>query len=150
MAMTARDHNNLLGIFFMIQGGLVILVGIILGIVYGVLGVVMIGAGGARNGGAAMGGVMIVVAFVICAIVVVIGAVDLFTGSKIRKVAPIGRTLGIVLSILSLFSFPLGTALGIYGLWFLLGDMGKALYLGSEAPAGNYASPNPPPPNSWQ
>jgi len=151
MAMTARDHNNLLGIFFMIQGGLVILTGIILGVVYGVMGVVMIGAGGARNGGAAMGGVMIVVAFVICAIVVVIGAVDLFTGSKIRKIAPIGRTLGIVISILSLFSFPIGTALGIYGLWFLLGDMGKALYLGGmQAPAANYTSPNPPPPNSWQ
>jgi hypothetical protein len=148
MAMTARDHNNLLGIFFMIQGGLVALIGVMLAVIYGVMGVVMMGAAG-RNGGAAVGGIFIILAFVVGGLMLVLGAVDLFTGSKIRQVAPIGRTLGIVISILSLFSFPIGTALGIYGLWFLFGDMGKALYLGSEAPAGNYGSPNPPPPNSW-
>ena len=147
MAMTARDHNNLLGIFFMVQGGLVILTGVILAIVYGVLGVVMVGANDAKNG--AVGGVVfIVMAFVVCAFMVVIGAVDLFTGSKVRKVSSIGRTLGIVISILSLFSFPIGTALGVYGLWFLFGDMGKAFYLGSEAPGGNY-NPTAPPPNGW-
>jgi hypothetical protein len=148
MAMRARDHNNLLGIFFMIQGGLVAGIGVLLAIVYGIMGVGMAGASHARDG-AVVGGVFIVMAFVIGAIMLVLGAVDLFTGTKIRKVQPIGRTLGIVISILSLFSFPLGTALGIYGLWFLLGDMGKALYLGSEAPAGNFNPPSPPPPNSW-
>src|SRR5471032_1940294 len=120
MAMTARDHNNLLGIFFMIQGGLVAVVGVMLAIVYGVMGVVMMGAGG-RHEGAAVGGVFIVLAFVVGGLMLALGAVDLFTGSKIRKVAPIGRTLGIVISILSLFSFPIGTALGAYGLWFLFG-----------------------------
>ncbi|MBV9241060.1 MAG: hypothetical protein JO314_03540 [Acidobacteria bacterium] len=146
--MTARDHNNLLGIFFMIQGGLAILIGLMLGIMYGVMGVVMVGAA-AKDGGAAVGGIFIVLAFVVGGIVVLLGALDLYTGSRVRKVAPIGRTLGIVISILSLFSFPLGTALGIYGLWFLLGDMGKSLYLGSAAPTGNYGSPNQPPPGNW-
>jgi hypothetical protein len=112
MAMTAREHNNLLGIFFMIQGGLVAMCGVILAIVYGVMGVVMVGAAG-RNGGAAVGGVFIVMALVIGGIMLLLGALDFFTGSKVRNIAPIGRTLGIVISILSLFSFPLGTALGI-------------------------------------
>ena len=132
----------------MIQGGLAALIGVMLAIIYGVMGVVMVGAAG-RNGGAAVGGVFIVLAFVIGGLMLALGAAEVFVGTKVRKVAPIGRTLGIVISILSLFSIPIGTALGIYGLWFLLGDMGKALYLGSEAPAGYYNPPNAPPPNSW-
>jgi len=54
--------------------------------------------------------------------------VEIFTGLKIRKMSPTGRILGIVLSILSLFSFPLGTALGIYGLWALLSREGEMLF----------------------
>ena len=36
--MTARDHNNLLGIFFLIQGGLLTFVGLIMALVYGGIG----------------------------------------------------------------------------------------------------------------
>lgn len=147
MAMTARDHNNLLGIFFLIQGGLLAFTGIMLAIIYGAMGVAMVGAG-RHDGGAAVGGVFIVLAFVIGGLLLLLGALDLFTGFKVRKMAPIGRILGIIVSIMSLFSFPLGTALGVYGLWFLFGDMGKALYLGGLA-SGAY-DPPPPPPNSWQ
>lgn len=81
-------------------------------------------------------------------VIVAFGMLDFFTGTRIRRVAPIGRTLGIILSILMLFSFPLGTALGIYGLWFLFSDEGKALYLRSSTAPVNY-DPPPPPPNSW-
>jgi len=148
MAMTAKEHNNLLGIFFMVQGGLVCAIGLLMGLIYGGVGLGLL-AGGHKQEDHVVGGVFVVLAVVLAAIMLAIGALDLFTGSKVRKVAPIGRTLGIVISILSLFSFPLGTALGIYGLWFFFGDMGKALYLGSGAPAGNYNPPAPPPPNSW-
>jgi len=148
MAMTARDHNNLLGIFFMVQGGLAAFVGLLLGLIYGGVGLGLL-AGGHKQEDQFIGGVFVVLAIVLGILMLAFAGFELFVGSRIRKVAPIGRTLGIVVSILSLFSFPLGTALGIYGLWFFFGDMGKALYLGTGAAAGTYHPPAPPPPNSW-
>jgi hypothetical protein len=148
MAMTARDHNNLLGIFFMIKGGLLILVGLLMGLIYAGVGAVMMGASH-RGEEQFAGGAVMVFGLFIGLLIGAIGIFDLFTGVKVRKGAAIGRIFGIIVSVMSLFSFPLGTALGVYGLWFFFGDMGKALYLGhSEAP-GSY-DPPPPPPNSWQ
>ncbi len=144
--MTAKDHNNLLGILILIQGGLTLLTGVFLLIMYGVFGVALIGAGG-NNDARIAGGVVLVVAVVVCVVIAVFSALYLFTGFKIRQQQSIGRTLGIVVSVLSLFSFPLGTALGVYGLWFLLGDLGKGLYLGTGSTGFTSAAP---PPNSWQ
>lgn len=41
-------------------------------------------------------------------------------GFLLRRHAPQARIPAIVLSVLALFSFPIGTAIGIYGLWALL------------------------------
>jgi hypothetical protein len=50
----------------------------------------------------------------------VIGAVlAAFVGFSLLQRKQWGRTLAIVVSILALFRFPLGTALGIYTLWVL-------------------------------
>lgn len=144
--MTARDHNNLLGIFFLIKGGMLALVGIILGLVYGGIGVAIMSSGHKQEEQIA-GGVMMAVGIVIGLVMLAIALFDIFTGTRVRRMAPIGRTLGIIVSIMSLFSFPLGTALGVYGLWFFFGDMGKSLYLGG--PAVPAASFNPPPPGNW-
>ncbi|HKX84160.1 MAG TPA: hypothetical protein VJL58_08070, partial [Pyrinomonadaceae bacterium] len=94
-----------------------------------------------------MGGVFIGVAVVVALIILVFGGLTLFTAFKVLKVKPIGRTLAIAVSILSLFSVPIGTALGIYGLWFFFGDMGKSLYAGNT---GSPYPPQPPNPGTWQ
>jgi small-conductance mechanosensitive channel len=144
--MTAKEHNNLLGIFILIQGGLTVFVGLLLVLIYGGMGVALMGAG-PDDGARMAGGMIFVIGLIVAVVVIAFSALYLYTGFKIRKQQSIGRTLGIIVSVLSLFSFPLGTALGIYGLWFLLGDMGKELYLGQ--PTGFPTNP-PPPPNSWQ
>ena len=147
--MTARDHNNLLGIFFLIQGGLVLVGGIAMTLIYGGVGLVMLG-NARREDEQIAGGIMMGVGLVVGVIVMLMSVLFLFTGFKVRKQASIGRVLGIVVSVLSLFSFPLGTALGVYGLWFMLGDMGKALYLGQGMAPSGAGFQQPPPPNSWQ
>ena len=56
----------------------------------------------------------------VIAMVTVIGAVlAAFVGFSLLQRKPWGRTMAIVVSILALFRFPLGTALGIYTLWVL-------------------------------
>ncbi|MBV9216085.1 MAG: hypothetical protein JO053_07910 [Acidobacteria bacterium] len=76
------------------------------------------------------------------------GVFDVYAGTMIRRVSANGRTLGIIVCILALFSFPFGTALGIYGLWFLFSDGGKSLYQGTGIGPIDFDRPQPPP-NSW-
>jgi hypothetical protein len=148
--MTAKEHNNLFGIFVLIQGGLLAFGGVFMTLIYGGIGVAMLG-NARKEEEQIVGGVLMGVGMVIGVIVLLMSALYFFTGIKIRKQQSIGRTLGIVLSVLSLFSIPLGTALGIYGLWFFLGDLGKGLYLGQGSYAANAPyNPQGPGPNSWQ
>ena len=145
--MTARDHNKLLSIFYFIMGGLQLLAGGFVAIGYGLIGVWALSAG-TREEDRMVGGIFIVMAVVVGVILLAISAFTLLAGFKVFKERPIGRTLGIIISILSLMSFPLGTALGIYGLWFFFGEVGKNFYA-SLAQASPYP-PQPPPPSSWQ
>lgn len=147
--MTPQEHNRLLSIFFHIQGALQLLAGILLIVIYIAFGgYFMIGMRG--NDGEFVGTMMIAMGIVMGVIVFVFAALDFFAAVKIGKTQKIGRTLGIVLGILSLTSFPIGTALGVYALWFFFGDMAKALYgIDGAVPQTAYSNP-PPPPNSWQ
>lgn len=43
----------------------------------------------------------------------------LMAGLKLMARKQVGKTLAIITSILSLFSFPIGTAIGVYALWVL-------------------------------
>lgn len=50
---------------------------------------------------------------------VLMAGLALFAGLSLLNRKPYGRMLAIVLGVLALFKFPLGTALGIYTLWVL-------------------------------
>ena len=49
-------------------------------------------------------------------------------GYGLYRMRPWSRLAGIVLSIISLLSFPIGTILGIYGLWVLFNKDGQTLF----------------------
>ncbi|HUF03014.1 MAG TPA: hypothetical protein VMM38_02455 [Aridibacter sp.] len=141
--MTARDHNRLLGIFFLIISGLSALGGIFIALIYGGMGTMMLTSVREREM-QTVGGIFVVLAVVMSVMILIFSVFYFVTGWKIYKEAQAGRILGIIASILCLMNFPLGTALGVYGIWFFFGDMGKALY------EGGMSSHVPPPPNSWQ
>lgn len=62
----------------------------------------------------------------------------LIAGIGLLRFRPWGRILGIVVSVLSLIHIPLGTALGIYGLFVLFNKDTERLF--------NAAPPSPPTP----
>ena len=147
--MTAREHNKLLGIFYFIQAGLQLLGGVILFIVYVAIGGAMM-AGGRHQEDQVAGGIFFGLGLLVGLVMLVLGGFTLLTGFKVFKERPVGRTLGIILSILVLLSFPLGTALGVYGLWFFFGEVGKSFYASLSSGSWTSAPPPPPSPSSWQ
>ena len=68
-----------------------------------------------------VGAVFIGVILLIAAISLFFVVPQIIGGYKLWKEKPNARTWGIVGSIISCLSFPIGTAAGVYGLWFLFG-----------------------------
>ena len=146
--MTAKEHNRLVGIFLMAHGGLQAVVFVILCLVYGVMGVAMFATARGEEKFVGLVFVGMVVFMVVLGSIFVLPQV--LGGYKLWKEKPTARTWGIIGSIVSCLSFPLGTAAGVYGLWFLFGEMGKQFYLGGADRPMFQHPPQPPPPNSWQ
>jgi heme A synthase len=143
--MTAKEHNKLLAIFFLINGGLQALGGIVVTLIYGGIGAAFM-TNARRSEDQMLGGFFLIFAIVAALIVFVFAGIAFFAGWKLLKQKSGARTWGIIASCVALLGFPLGTALGIYGLWFLFGEGGKQFYSGANS-LGNYP---PPPLNQWQ
>jgi hypothetical protein len=145
--MTGREHSKLLAIFLFVQAGLQAFGGIITALIYGGMGAFFATSGDVPDA-EVFGGVIVVIAIVVGIVALLFAAFFALAGWRLHKNLPGARGLGIAACCLALLGIPLGTALGVYGLWFLLGDAGKAYFSGSTA---GYGSPVPPPaPNSWQ
>lgn len=132
----------MLGIFFFIQAGLQVFGGLIAVLMYGGMGIFAI-TSSRRGDDQVFGAIMLGIAVFAVFFVAIIAGIDAMAGWRLTKGKSGARTWGIVASIISLLGFPLGTALGIYGLWFLFGNEGRDLDLQASATP-------PPPPNSWQ
>src|SRR5688572_7082728 len=119
--MTAKEHNRMVGIFLMAHGGLQAVVMALLCLVYGVLGSAML-VGAKKEEEQVVGAVFIGAIIFIFGLGLIFVLPQIIGGFKLFKERPGARTWGIVGSIISLLSFPLGTAAGVYGLWFLFGE----------------------------
>ncbi|HEX8097396.1 MAG TPA: hypothetical protein VF507_05145 [Pyrinomonadaceae bacterium] len=142
--MTAREHNRLLGIFFLIHGGLQAMGAIFMLFLFPVMFATMPEFKNLPPDfprGFFVGIMIFAVAFSL-----LFALPPLAAGFGFFKVKPWARTAGFVAGILALLSIPLGTALGVYTLWFLQSEQGKQFYMygGGEAPLP------PPPPETWK
>ena len=116
-----RDHVRILAYLHIVFGGLGTVAALIVLFVFGgIAGIV-----GASNPGdpqawhVAMP-IIGIVGLVISAFVLLLSLPGIIAGFGLLKLRPWARLLTIVLSALNLLSIPIGTALGIYGLWVLL------------------------------
>ena len=64
----------------------------------------------------------------VCGVVLILSLPGLIGGIGLLKMAPWSRMFMIVISALDLIHIPLGTALGIYGLWALTKPETAALF----------------------
>ena len=114
-----RDHLKVLGWLYVVTGAFTLLLAVLFGAIFG------FGALFAARGeeAAILGGIGAVILLFIS--LMSLPAIVLGWGLLTWK--PWSRVLGIVLSVLHLASFPVGTMIGAYGLWVLLNDESRRL-----------------------
>lgn len=122
-----KDHVRILGILHVVYGMLGILGGIIVMVIFGGLaGLVNIAdkTGDAKVAIPILGGIGAFVFLLLLAL----SLPGIIAGFGLLELRPWARILTIVLSALELMSVPLGTVLGVYGLWVLLSPGGEQLF----------------------
>ena len=123
-----KQHVSILGILYIVFGCLGVLAAFaflaIFGGVAGIVGLVAHEEPDAAVAVPILGGIGVVVSGVI-ALLSLPGLVIGIGLTKFRRWARVG---GVVLSALNLMNFPLGTAIGVYGLWVLLSKESEPLF----------------------
>ena len=126
LSTPAAEHVTLLGILFMLWGGLTMVIGastLALGIAAGAL----IASG--RNGGSPFAANLTAATFTTLAVLAFLwGGVHLFVGAVVRRRRPWSRHAALMLGTVDLLLLPYGTGLGLYSLWTLLRHDAKRLF----------------------
>jgi len=136
-----RDHVRILGILNIVWGGFICLGGLVLFLLFtGIAGAV---GAAAEHGDREAAPWLALAGVVIGALFVVLGIPEVIAGWGVMNYRGWARILLIIISILHLPSIPIGTAIGVYGLWVLFNDETKRLF-GISTPVG-YAPPPVPP-----
>ena len=134
----------------MAHGGLQAAMMLFLGLVYGGVGAALV-FGAQKQEEQFVGLIFVAVILFLAVFSLIFVLPQLIGGWKLLKERPDARTWGIIGSIVSCLSFPIGTAAGVFGLVFLFGEEGRRFYLGgSNVGSFNPPQPQPPQPNSWQ
>ena len=151
--MTGRDHAKLLGLLFWLLTGLQVLIIGLIGVFYlFFFGIMFTQMPHGRNDPPPemFLPIIIVVVAILLVTTVAFAIPKIVAGYGLRTEKSWARVWAIVACCMAVMSVPLGTAVGVYGLIFLLGDQGKAYFdnpgYGRLAEA-NVAAPEP---NSWQ
>jgi hypothetical protein len=134
-----RDHVKIVAVLNIVFGGVAALIGLgILLFFGGIAGLVSMSANNDPNAALAIPilgliGMGLMILILICAVPGIVAGIGLL------KLRPWARILTIVLSALNLVNVPIGTAVGIYGLWTLLNPETEQLF--RSPPAGQRQQP---------
>jgi hypothetical protein len=120
-------HVDLLGILYAIWGALSVLLGLAL-ISLGLGAVAIFTAGGLDPQSEVTAGITAVIFCLAGVVALVWGVLHVWDGLSLRQHRPWARLLGLLLAVFNLFSFPFGTALGMYALWVMVNDHTRVLF----------------------
>jgi len=121
------SHVDFVGVLFVVWGLLTTLVGVST-LALGVSAIALIGSAG-RGGGQVAAGVTAIVFAVLAIMAIIWGAAHVVVGVPLRQRKSWARHVALMLGSIDLVLLPYGTALGIYALWVLLHEEGKALFI---------------------
>jgi hypothetical protein len=131
---TLRKHIQILGILNIVWGSFGLIAAlIILAIFGGVMGLIQTASHGDPDAYFAIPLVGII-GSVIVIILLVASIPSVLAGVGLLQMAPWARILTIIVSALHLLNIPVGTALGIYGLWVMMSDETIRLFTPNAPP----------------
>ena len=120
--MTPQDHNKMIGIMHLIYGGFNALMMLIF-----IPFFVAIGAAGGGEAAAIFG----IIGALFLVFSLVFGVPPILAGYAMLKRKRWAKTAGVVAACVEALSFPFGTALCVYTLWFLFGQ-GEGFHRGGH------------------
>ncbi len=128
-----RDHVKILAILNIVFGGVAALVGLGFLLFFGgIAGLVGVAAQHDPEAAVAIP-ILGIVGMGLFILVLICAVPGIVAGIGLLKFRPWARILTIVLSALNLFSVPIGTAVGVYGLWTLLNSETEQLFRSAPA-----------------
>lgn len=154
-----REHIRILGILNIIMGGLVALLGCFILLLTGgfatFLGAAIRNGYGDSADGAMAAPIIATVGLAVAIFFILLSLPSIIGGWGLLRFKSWSRILMIVVSVLSLFHVPLGTALGVYGLWVLFSEDARRILESNGAyiarplypvysQSGTYQPPQPP------
>lgn len=144
--MTPQDHNKTLGITHLAYGGFHLLLMLFFSLLFlFVMAVPHRGESGIN--------VFTIMMLIVFAFGLLFTLPSLIAGYALLKRKSWARIAAIIAGVLATPSFPYGTALGVYTLWFMFGEEGKMLYsdnAGAWPPAAQFgALPGGNPAGTW-
>ena len=132
-----ESHVKLLGILYVVMGSLGVLGALVVLLIFGgIAGIV--GVSGHTSDAAAAIPILSGIGGILFFVILLFSLPGLIGGVGLLRLAPWSRIFMIVISALHLLSIPIGTALGVYGLWVLTKPETEALLSGRRyyQPAG--------------
>ncbi len=133
-----EKHINLLSILYIVYGAFHLLASLV--------GWIILRWSGLFHGtvSSEVAGSFLLLNGVIAAIllfVVIFSVLAILAGVQLRHRKQWAKYTLLVLSFLSLIHFPLGTALGVYGIWVLMNDETDKLFPSGAAPVAQQGNP---------
>ena len=129
-----QTHVKVLGVLYIALGILGLIGVLVIALVFGgAAGIVSVAADDPEATAIALP-ILGTVGTAIGLFILLMSIPDIIAGIGLLERRPWARILGIVLCILGLLHFPLGTIVGVYGLWVLLSTETEALFRGVPPP----------------
>lgn len=122
-----KTHVTILGWVYIVSHGLFLLLALFLFVLF--IGI------GALSGDAEAAPILFLVAAFIGGIMALLALPGVLAGIGLLAGKSWGRYLGTVVAILNLFNVPIGTVIGIYGLWVLFQEATERYFASGLPPA---------------